>query len=666
MSMYSMAWVLEMIDKNSRVGVPVVIPAAVTDLPAPVTEDAYWARVAAVAANQFGFTRVDGERPLGPLTNDAISVLAGEPGQKRINASMWEAHTYNDGHTTIDDSALTSAGFVHGYYLVNNGPRSQHVFREHVGGWVGNVPDTDPGEADALMNHKYLVRAEGLTGREVFVIAHCLYHRTRTTPFLCDQDFKCGEENSQVYFIGNTTGEVRGMLDEYQGDGLDPVAITFDEVMSLMEKFTAIHRCYDDASVARLMFDNYVAQPLPNTVEAHLYFDIQWVTDLPILGMRRAVVALLLGDQPALVLPSSVKEMNDLRAIRRTQLVVSLAVNTLWYWGEYLYVAMRAHWDEAVADLMDGKAHDMQVQLWQSSVVSAMLGRVQPVSIFRSVGTRFRYSFEKCFNATSLVVDRMTPSRETAMLAQRVNIGNNKCRLDYKMTVPPGCTAMIVGLAGSLTAQTPMAPEFSVVRPTRQRMFRRLVSYTTRANIWASGLVSRWNGYDYRYSDGSSQNRDDFLVMWAPNNDNIAPPPVFNSQVAFFNEHQWYDTMEREHVFGDEPYAFLGGDAERAFSWRLDKARLHVKFGRRNMVAVDIQTKGHAVNTMVERVELNQQYVAAVRSGYDGEMAGFRLEQLMVGLLPDPPTGNEPQVDEGGDIAQLGVVQEAVAGLEEE
>lgn len=635
-SLYSLAWTIEMLTKASRTTVSVLVPPEVLDLPAPTTEDGYWARVALIAQGQFGYARVLSEQPLGSLTNADIIGLSTDPNCRAVEVECWQAPAYDEGDCRISHTKFLEAGFRQGLFLCNNQARRHLVDENASHGWIGNVPDTTHGEALAPMGHRYLIRSESMCALDYWVLMTALYKRQRATPFLCDQDFRCGEEHTSVMFIGNDkTAVVRSAIRDFQeGKDAKSLRVTFDDVMRVLDSFVERHRCYDDAMTARLLFDNYVAQPLPNTVESHVYFNVEWVTDMPIVGMRRAAVDLLLGELPALIQPRALAEMRDLKGLKRSQLSVSLAVNTVWFWGEYLYVAMRSAWDETVSDLREGKVHATHTQTWQSSVISAMVGREQPVPVFQSVGTHFKCASKRCFGASELPVDEPDFDSETAMLARLEEPGGGKYVLHYVLTVPPASTAMIVGLGGTLTVNTPLSPAFLIERPQRFRALRRLVSPTVRANVWASGLVASWNGYDYMYTDGSSQNRNDYLVMWAPNSDNLAPPPVFNSEVAFFNQHQWYRTVERDDVFGDDPYAFMGAGMKRQFRWRTSGAKLHTRYDRRSVPAVDLGTRSHQPMFLVDRVKLEQQFLAGVRAEYDSDVADFRLEQIMVGLVP--------------------------------
>lgn len=656
-SMRSLAWTLECTERCTTVMKTFRVPEVLlAPMERQLTEADYWFRAGQIMQGQCGYTAAYGFQPFGDLSAGALNAIVPrkKDGARFVQARVWVCPEYIDGHSTITSRRYREAGFVNRHYLYNEICKSNIIDPDLLVGSTNAMPDKTAEAAELYFAHQYFVRGEGLTAKDIWVLAQCIYARRRHTPFLCDQNVDLGKESERTLFVGIDTESVREMLEYAQGSELGPglvppcMSYTYDDVMDTLYKFVAIHRCYDDSVLAMNLFDNYVAQPLSTTVEGHIYFNIPWITDLPKLGMRRAAVAIMLADQPALIAPSAYDTHHSFTGITRVQTSISVAVNHLWYWGEYLYIAGRLNWDQTINELTRGKAHDMQVDRWQASVISAMVGQKQPTSPFYGVGTRFRYSFDKCFGAPRIEMDNIPDSRELNMTSDGIMAQGIHCRI-FKYTVPPPNAGFIIGLDGTLLTNTPYGARFTITKPRTQLGRNNLVKRVSRANAWALGVSGRWNGYDVKYSDGSVQRRSEALVMFAANEDSIAPPPVFDPDVEMLNEHAIYGTIEREHVFGELPTDSLEEDGQREFIWNNDKIGLMAEFSRRSYESVSLGATGRRSQALMARVQFDKEFLLAVNAEYQPESADFRLEQVMAGLVPDQGQQNpDPMEQEGG------------------
>lgn len=639
-SMRSLAWTMDMVDKCTSHLITVKIPDELLEGEgAELDEDEYWRRVGVVASGKFGFCREEEMRPLGDLSPVALKALPGSRNkQKTIQVMVWKTPAYDDGRIQINKQRYLQAGFVNSCFLVNNKVRSGMIPSNNIRGFVGVMPDTNPDVVDQYFRSKYFVRSEGMTDRDVWVLMQCVFNRRRSTPFLCDQSIDHKNANEDIVFVGMTDQEARKCFRRAMGEDTpaDPPCMhyTFEDIMSSHDKFVTTHRVYDDAAVARQMFDSYVVQPACSTVESHIYFNVEWLTDLPALGMRRSCIGELLGGQGAMISPQNFEAFQAMTGLSRVQLGISFVHNHLWMWGEYLAVSQRALWEEAVIDLVAGKAHEIVVNEWQATVISAMLGNMQPAVPFYGVGTRFKYSFESCFNARTITVENVDHGQELGMTAVRTVAGGVNT-LTFKYTVPPANASVILGLAGSLAIQTPYAHSFTVTNPVKKLSRRSVIGRTDRYNVWALGVAARWNGYDVRYADGSFSERENYLVMCAQNSDMIAMPPVFDSDVDWFNGHTLFGVYEREHVFGDSPTDTLVEGGRREFVWNNDQIALHETFDRRGMETSQLNTRGRKTVALTERVRIDREYLVAVNSEYRPEEADFRVVPVRAGQVPD-------------------------------
>lgn len=582
----------------------------------------YEVAVHETAKGQFGFSSNIGGSALGDFSD--WGERRGPDDNMLRQADFWMVDAYDDGHTKIDECRFKTAGFVNRRFLANNYFRDVILDSDVVHGHTRAYPDDDADIASVLYRKKYFVRREGMTLKDIAALLLALYHRKRHTPFLCDQEVNLAKPTDNIVFIGCTTDEIQADIALINERGICE-QLTFDDVIMAMHRFCALHRCYDDFSNAMVLFDNFVAQPDPDTVEAHTYFAVQWQTDLPELGMRRAALAILLAGQAASITPMSMDHLRQWKGNHRAHIIISMAVNTLWFWGEYLYVARHLEWDDAAADLQNGKDHEMNIQLWQSTLLSGMLGQKQPVSFFDNTGTRFRHALEKNFGVKTIPISNRPDSREMSMVFSIVTLGD-ATTLHPKYTVPPACTAMMLGVGGSLVSGTPYAPQFDVLHPEKQRVNRQIAAQTSRENIWAIGVSGRFLGYDVRYSDGSLHLPGQHLVMFAPNSDEIAPPPVFDSTFGFSRPHILFGVSYREHVFGESPLEYLPTNEIRTFTWRLGKSVLKAAPNRRAMDSQMIGGRGHLGSTLFTRVVIEREYIGMVMSEHILSEGDFRVE----------------------------------------
>lgn len=370
--------------------------------------------------------------------------------------------------------------------------------------------------------------------------------------------------------MGMTSGAVRQKLvgpHPYQ-------TVDFRVVWKTFQKFVATHRCHGDFLSGLRLFDNYISQPLPTTVEAHVYFRIEWVTDLPVLGMRRAMLAVLVGGAPAYIFPEPFAVIRSLADNHHITLGVSQYINHLWYWGEYFY-AMRAAKDEVLNDIID-----MNVQYRLSSVFSEMLGVKRPVAPFFAVGTRFRHCFESNFGIECTAIDiAVVKNRELDKTSTADQIEGIPIRR-WNYTVPPSGVGMLIGSAGSLIAGTPYGPVVEATRPEVSRGRRRLIYRSTYLNTWTPGLVDRWNGYDHKYSDGTNLIRDQHLVMWTNNHDMLALPPVYDHRQELGATYVCHGSVERDRVFGFQAYDMLLPGVKRTSLWKTGPGTIKERFDR--------------------------------------------------------------------------------------
>lgn len=657
----ALSWVAERHQKASRHILNIKIsneclPSELT--PVDRREEVYWALVDRICTGNCGYKRVPFTYPIGNW-EEAISHGKEDGNKSKIfNIKCWRVDDYSDGHTVIDSKRFVEFGFKHRHFLVNEGFRDYDFDNQNAYGRKQGYYDDDVATAEMVFKRKFLVRAEGMTSRDMGIIMLAIYCRKRYTPFLCDQDNILATGADKITWIGEESSAVRSRLDQFANSGR--LRFSSADVRSAMHKFIALHRCYDDAMNGFRLFDNFVAQPLPTTVEGHLWSNHEWTTDLPVLGMRRAGLAMMVSETAALITPDALDIASKMVNRMSVQQGVGLMVNYLWFWGEYFYVAQQAQHDEMVSSMVGGKFKEMDPKIWQAGILSAMVGQRQPVSPFTHVGTRMTYSNDSNFNNRDLLVNQDSGGRELSILSEtRVNEG--EIFLRFKVFVPPSSPAAIMGCAGPLLRGTPYDPVLQINAAATQRLATGMYKETDWMNLWKCGVIQRWNGWDLRYCEGNNVDRDRCAVMFASNEDMIALPPVIDGDAAILRPYVIFRSDERNHNYGEHIFDKMQDGSTRSMVWNLGAATMKEHGVRRSEDATLYTGGGSRINMVYERVILDRQYTVMVMADYDKESGDFRYELTRTGEVPV-----QQAIAAQAEVEEVGVQQALAAELSQQ
>jgi len=111
----------------------------------------------------------------------------------------------------------------------------------------------------------------------------------------------------------------------------------------------------------------------------------------------------------------------------------------------------------------------------------------------------------------------------------------------------PSGVALITGLGGSLMAGTPYSSVFSInpaVHQYYKGRYRKAYNYN---DLWANGVVSRWQGYTVNYTHPL---RNGTHRIFAANDVSIAMPPVTPATLDMPVSYQLEFIEERYNSFG--------------------------------------------------------------------------------------------------------------------
>lgn len=536
---------------------------------------------------------------------------------------VWMCPGYDDGHVKISRSRFEKAGFVNQMFLA--GDHWQRPVDPTL--FVGSSDAFYDGPGtDNIFNNKYFVRSETMTPRDFAAIYLATFERHRATPFLCDQDVK--NPSGSIVYVGLTSAEAVEMSQDVMN--VMP-HLTYESVIETWHKFVAIHRVYDDATVALRLFNNFIVQHDPDTVEAHAWFDMEWYTMMPQLGMRRAALAMFLDEGAAFISPESVDMIAAMKRYNIVQMSASHVVNSTWFWGEYLWLTTNTSTVRACQDLIAGKMHAADYQTWQATVRSGVTAIAQPVAYFKQTGTMMRYCNDTNFGVDHLFVDEISGElRQLHLNADFVQVGDRH-RLDWLRTIPPSGQEVILGFTGDLMQNCPYRAQFGYTKPEREESLRAWTYRMEYNDLWALNAVSRWQGYDVRYSDGGSNIDEECIVSYAANDVSLPPPPEFRTTARFLHKFDILRVYERDHVFGSNPWECVGQRKERRFQWKVGKLTMTEDATRRGNPAMMTILAPTATGRVYEKIQLESQYIAQVLSKYNPDEADFRLALIMVG-----------------------------------
>nr|UVG55921.1 putative capsid protein [Poaceae Liege totivirus 1] len=319
------------------------------------------------------------------------------------------------------------------------------------------------------------------------------------------------------------------------------VTYTFKDYMGLLHKLVTVHRWHEDCLNASKLLRPWFVQPATETVESHWWLNVDRSLSLPKLGLRRAIFPMLLEGDGAQISAEALKMSKILLSNNDSMMFESMVANATWYWGEY----MNQFNSNSVSTLfhkMDNDYFDtLQPMERADALSSAVLGVAIPRPVFSQMGTYFSKGLRNHYRDTVSFGNIDIPH------LQDYGYAINGNRLSTNTLVCPSCTGFVTGLGGSLLNGTPYHSIFQIRAVTQRKVRSRVEQAYNYYDLWAYGVVQRWQGYDVHYKHPRANQRH---RIYAANNVSIAMPPVNPLTMDETLPYIMLQDTEREHGFG--------------------------------------------------------------------------------------------------------------------
>jgi hypothetical protein len=563
---------------------------------------------------------------------------------------FWVINKYDDGHTVIDNERGKVFGFNNRSYVVVN-PNIRVPFYEGIN-YHGQSFINVSGEAslDAYANQRYKLRLDGLTTNQVSILLTAIKGFDRITPFLSDQRIM-SIDIGQVHFYG-PNGKIS---DFYRFETFDRQQITSDTIKDTIRKFVNTHRCYDDMLVAMRSFMPYIAQPDADTVEAHTWWDREYSTVLPEFGAFRGLHVQFISGVPAQLTKDAMDVWNAISHSWQYITVAGFVHNTLWQWGEYMRFMNLSDGLEQLSAVHRPGEVSRPRESWIPGIISGVTGKAMPANIFLDCGTIYKDDPSDMFVGKVVNIDSTT---ETDL--QRKSWGwstrtlTSGLALTLNQPAAPSGIVLVIGSAGSLLSGTPLCPKFLVTKPEVDYGITRTLIRSSWFNTWAMGVVTRFHGYDLKYTVGSDSKYANTRDMWAANNVQIVTPPVLDMDTADYSRYRWLGTVDRDVTFAENPMDKMSPGEQRSFVWKNMKAVVMRKADIKSLPAAQFSSTAMTVTKAYTAFVTDLNYVQSVLSSYDPTTQGFQLALTRLGQLPQqahlPEPGLAVPAIEQGDL----------------
>nr|WMV64389.1 putative capsid protein [Uromyces fabae virus] len=551
----------------------------------------------------------------------------------QFEAEVWKMYEYNDGHSTSGNSFGNHLDFVNNAYLI-----PQWLFTVETAHLLSlahldhEVPKTDLA-IDQLGKKTGYLNLAGFSNDEVAALAWCLKGNTRSTPFLIDQTIHFGLEDNEIVAY-----HARSPIEKTYN-------ITERLLQSMLNKFVNNHRVYEDALSASRALRYWLVQPGTETVESHWWTTLDRELHLPKLGLKRASLPMLLESDGVSVTADALSHYKDMAKDNDGKLIESLFANTCWYWGEYLLLFNAKNCSELIKRLHYTQTPDITPFHRADAIFSAMIGRAIPKPLTRDVSTLITGGTE------SQIKNRVKFGTIQIQHIEEYKYEVENQDIIFDNIVVPGGLALVTGLGGSLIRSTPYASHFTTNNSVVKQEYgvtRKALNYN---DLWALGVISRWNGYDLNYIHPARSGRH---TIYAANDVSVAVPPVAPLNLPYPKSYVVTSYDMRARVFGFTPETLHQYSVTAYWS----RQQTNVQQGPDYK---ELPCGHHDINPgMVRMLKLEQHkfenYVAAVVGEYDINQSDFRLDLIEAGV----PMPNNIQLLSYESPQQM----EEVAGLE--
>jgi len=570
--------------------------------------------------------------------------IPGNPGQMvpnpayheqrfQFEVQYWQMYDYDDGHSQSGVTFGNVVGMLHNRFKV---PSEWHHSASYDLGKLA-VHDMDmPVSEEAINNFgkaRYYVNCSGMTMKEVAILGIAMDGNKRSTPFLVDQD---------VDFRHNEEDKIYALRPRSQDLAVPEFVFTTKDLKSTLTKLVVTHKWYEELKAAAVAMKYWLVQPATETVESHWWLQVERTLSLPKLGLRRAVLPMLLEGDGAQLSREAIVMAKDLVSDNDSLFYESMLANTTWYWGEYL--------NQFNSTTVTGFLHKYDNDYFDTlrpceradALSSAVLGIGVPRPTFSMMGTYFSQGLKAHYH--DVVKFGNIDIAHLAEYGYTVNHTN----LYTNTLVPPSCVGLITGLGGSLLNGTPHHSIFKI-RPTVERKIRgKIETAYNYYDLWAYGVVQRWQGYDVHYKHPLQGGKH---RMYAPNDVSIAMPPVTPATLQEVLPYIVLQDTERSHCFGSS-IEWLR-NFETFFSWRRTQVSPLREPEYNSLPASSNPTSYLSADRILMTTKMPKAYNCLLYSTYNADDSDFQVAYPEIAIplevnvgqlqLPETDTGPRPE-----------------------
>nr|ALO81042.1 truncated coat protein [Phakopsora pachyrhizi mycovirus] len=530
------------------------------------------------------------------------------------NVEVWNMYSYDDGHSKSGSHFGDHFGFVKNRFLVDT-TCSVTDIGENAYTYPSKyeIPLNDMAIDNVNKEWGYL-NCSGFVQDEIKMLHKYLYGNRRTTPFLIDQD---------IIFDIPTYGIKAYHAPEMMNDRA--VNYTEEQATRLLSKLVLNHRAYEDLLIAQRYIEFWIAQPGAETVESHWWTNLDRTLSIPQLGLRRAVFPFLLEGE-AVALSQQAMDNYTATSNNSDQAVIESAqCNTMWYWGEYMYVLNKNN-TRAILAALHMKQEQMLDTFYRAKAMqSAVSGKALPSVPYSQTGTYLTggiYSnFSKIIKFGHIDIHNISDYGYGV-------VGND---VHLNTIMQPGCVGLILGCSGSMVAGTPYSAIFAMSSAVTKNHFSKNIKAYNYIDMWAACVVSRWNGYDltYKHPAHGGEHRS-----YAANGVSVAMPPVLPVNMTEVKSYEIVGVRPRHNCFGSDLLANYNNRIW--FVWQRHRTEVALRDDYWSPPCPTQSTHLIAPTKFNFTTALASNYSAMVLASYDYNTSLFQVSDLAAGVaLPE-------------------------------
>ncbi|BAT62485.1 capsid protein [Red clover powdery mildew-associated totivirus 5] len=527
----------------------------------------------------------------------------------RQTVKVWHMYKYDDGHNVSGRSFGSEFGFDGGKFLI---PECHNTIN-YIDG-VKLVKSRDNWFSDENIDkfgsrYAGYLNLSGMTELEIAIVNHILLNTDRMTPFLCDQELALCSDSDK--FLALASGEI----------STKQTVVSSKQVRTVMSKLAMNHRAQEDMLCAVRSCKYLLAQPANETAESHWWNVLPKIVDFPKMGLKRAALHFMLEDEGVCISVDSIKYAREYLSKCDRAILESVFVNSCWFWAEYLTIYNKTNSYDLAAGLLRGNDSWLVERERPDIMVSALIGRPVPIAVHSCCTTQWAKPLSE--------LARLKVCFGTISLTGRDDYNYTLSDKDviFNSVVPPSGLALVTGLGGSLIQGTPYGSMFGINQAVKVRKGMRTITSLNYNDLWALGVVSRFNGYDLKYKCPSSEN---VHTIYAANNVSIANPPVLFDPEASNLSYAIRSITERDIVFGSDTTTLLS--SKSVFYWnRFESTTLESPKWSAGIISNDVE-EAVLIRGFECYLDETKKYTVAISAEYDVEVSDFHVAKLTAGI----------------------------------